>query len=104
MGLSNNTGTPASATGTMVADIIPHPSVLSASFTSTGNLAVKFDTNLKTDTGSHSATGFVYQIGATTYTGTAINSVSSDTLNITITDLGSTSVTGTLSVMTGAAW
>lgn len=62
MGLSLNLGAPASATGTMVADVIPHPSVLSASFTSTGNLAVKFDTNLKADTGSHYATGFVYQV------------------------------------------
>lgn len=104
MGLSLNVGNPASATGTLVADIIPHPSVVSASFTSTGNLRVTFDANLKTDTGSHTATGFVYQIGGVTYTGSTISSVSTNILNINIPELPNTGSTGTLSVMTGAAW
>ena len=87
-----------------MADIVPHPSVLSASFTSTGNLRVKFDTALKTDTGSHFATGFVYQVGAVTYTGTSISSISDDIINVLIPDVGSTSATGILTVATGAAW
>ncbi|EKD30047.1 MAG: BNR repeat-containing glycosyl hydrolase [uncultured bacterium (gcode 4)] len=104
MGTSGNLWGAASATGTLVADIVPHPSVLSASFTSTGNLRVKFDTALKTDTGSHFATGFVYQVGAVTYTGTSISSISDDIINVLIPDVGSTSATGILTVATGAAW
>lgn len=50
MGTSGQLGTPASATGTLTYDTVPHPSTLSASFTSTGILSVKFNTNLKTDT------------------------------------------------------
>lgn len=102
MGTSGQLGNSASATGTMVADIVPHPSVLSASFTSTGNLRVNFNTNLQTDLSAHSATGFVYQIGATTYTGTSVSSVSSSAINITIPDTGTTSATGTLSIDTGS--
>lgn len=104
MGTSGQLGTPASATGTLTYDTVPHPSTLSASFTSTGILSVKFNTNLKTDTWSHSATGFVYQIGTTTYTGISVSSVSTDTINITIPDTGNTSATGTLSIATGSVW
>ncbi|MDD4151216.1 MAG: hypothetical protein PHR68_01250, partial [Candidatus Gracilibacteria bacterium] len=104
MGTSLNIGTPASATGILIADVVPHPSVLSASFTSTGNLRVKFDTPLKTDLSIHSATGYVFQVGGTTYTGTSISSVSNDTINVTIPDVVNTAATGTLSVSTGAAW
>lgn len=104
MGLSLNIGTAASATGTLVADTVPHPSVLSASFTSTGNLSVKFNTTLKTDTGSHSATGFVYQVGATTYTGTSVSSIATDTINLSIPNLSGTSATGTLTIATGSVW
>lgn len=104
MGTSGQIGGTASSTGTLVADIVPHPSVLSASFTATGNLRVTFDTPLKTGVESHFATGFVYQVGATTYTGTSVSSVSNDTINIAIPDLGSTSATGVLMVATGAAW
>lgn len=35
MGTSGQIGGTATATGTMVADVIPHPSVLSASFNAT---------------------------------------------------------------------
>lgn len=102
MGTSGQMGSTASATGTMVADVIPHPGVLSASFAATGSLRVKFDTTLNSATGAHSATGFTYQVGATTYTGTSITSISSDTINVAIPDLGNTSATGTLTLGTGA--
>lgn len=87
MGTSGQLGAAASATGTLVADIVPHPSVLSAAFTSTGNLSVKFNTTLQSNTGSHSATGFFYQVGATAYTGITVSSVASDTINLSISNL-----------------
>lgn len=96
--------TPASATWSLVADVVPHPSVLSAKFTSTQNLQVKFDADLKTDLSIHNATWFVFQVSWTTYTWTSISSVSNDTINVTISDLINTASTWTLDVFTWAAW
>ncbi|MDD5213779.1 MAG: lamin tail domain-containing protein [Candidatus Gracilibacteria bacterium] len=104
MGTSLNLGNPASATGTLVSDIVPHPSVLSATFTNTQNLQVKFDAPLKTDLSIHSASGFIFQVAGTTYTGTSISSVSNDTINVTIPNIINTAATGTLNVLTGATW
>ncbi len=94
----------ASATWTLISDVVPHPSVLSASFTSTGNLRVKFDTALKTDLSSHNASLFVFQAWWTTYTWTSVSSISNDTININIPNLTNTASTWTLSVFTWAAW
>ena len=88
---------------TLTADTVAHPTILSARFTSNTNLQITTNATLDTTTTSHSGSLITYQIGSSTYTGTAIASVSSAVLNVTIPALGSTAATGaTLIAQTGA--
>ncbi len=104
MWTSLNIWTPASATWTLVSDVVPHPSVLSAKFTTKTNLSVKFDTPLKEWTSNHFATWFVYQVWWNTFTWLTINSISNDTINVWISDLWNTYSTWILSIATWAVW
>jgi len=92
-----------STPATLTADVVTHASILSAKFTSDTTLELTTDATLDADLSSHSGVLVTYQIGANTYTGTAIASVNSPKISITIPSLGNPAVTATnLIVQTGA--
>ncbi|EKD65782.1 MAG: BNR repeat-containing glycosyl hydrolase [uncultured bacterium (gcode 4)] len=71
----------------LITDVVQHPNVLSARFNSSTNLELTTDATLDTDIATHSGELVSFIVWSTTYTGTAIASVDSQKINITIPDL-----------------
>lgn len=86
------------------ADVVQHPTVLSARFTSDTNLELTTDATLSATGSNHSGALVSFTIGGTAYTGTSIGSVNGTKLNVTIPTLGGNlAATGTSLVLaTGA--
>ncbi|MCK9272252.1 lamin tail domain-containing protein [Candidatus Gracilibacteria bacterium] len=87
----------------LTTDIVQHPNILSAKFSSSTNLEITTDATLDTDLLSHSGELISFMIGTNTYTGTAVPSVNLKKINITIPNLGNLAATGSsLIAQTGA--
>lgn len=82
-----------SSAATLTWDVIAHPSILSARFTSDTNIELTTDATLKTSTWEHTATWITFTVWWTTYTWTTIASISTTKINITIPSLNNTSAT-----------
>lgn len=71
----------------IVTDVVQHPNILSAKFSSPTNLELTTDATLDTDLNTHSGELITFQIWANTFTGTAVLWVDSKKINITIPNL-----------------
>lgn len=87
----------------IITDVVQHPNILSARFNSPTNLELTTDATLDTDLNTHSGELITFQVWGNTFTGTAIPSVDSKKINITIPNLWNLAATGSaLIAQTGA--
>lgn len=85
----SSVGDPGSSSAiTLHGNTVTHPSVLSASFVGDTSLQVVTNATLDTTLANSSGSLFSYVYKGTTYTGTAISSVSAKTITVTIPSLG----------------
>lgn len=82
-----------SSAATLTWDVVLHPNVLSAKFTSDTNLEITTDTTLKTDITQHTWTYVTFEMWWTTYSWTDVASIDWKKLNITVASLNNTAAT-----------
>lgn len=85
----------------LTGDIVQHPTITSAKFTSNTNLELTTDATISSTLSNNSWSLVSYQIWATTYTWITVSSVNGNKINITIPTIWNTSATwGNLTVHT----